>query len=131
MLKNLLKGILSAMAIKVLDHYRHLSLRFLKIEAARSYLHGVRLARLSALGLMMMGLLIVFLGVGIVLLHIGLFILLPWTLESKALLAMILGASYMIIAAILLYTGLNEKTWMRKSGASKMLDDALKRSGEE
>jgi len=56
MFNCLYKGILSFIAVKLLANYRCLSLRLLKIEAIKTYLHGVRLARLSALGLMGMGL---------------------------------------------------------------------------
>ena len=47
MLKNLLKGILSAIAVKLLENYRQLSLQLLKIAVAKCYLHGVQMARLS------------------------------------------------------------------------------------
>jgi len=79
MFKDLIKGLLAGVAIKLLDNYRQLSLRLLKIEAAKGYLHGVRLARLSALGLLRAGLLIGLIGLGVLLCHVGLFILLPWS----------------------------------------------------
>ena len=48
MLKALLKGTLSAIAIRLLDNYRRMSMQLLKIEVAKAYLHGIRVARLSA-----------------------------------------------------------------------------------
>src|SRR5450759_2259847 len=116
MIKYLLKGILSGIAIKLLDNYRHLSIQLLKIEAAKSYLHGVRMARLSAIGLMRMGLVIALICVGVLLLHAGLFILLPWTVEAKAVLGMFLGLAYVIIGGVVLRAAMDERTWMEKSG---------------
>jgi len=124
MLKNLLKGILSTIVIKRLAHYRHLSIQLLKIEAAKSYLHGVRLVRLSALGLMGMGLVISLIFVGVLLFHAGLFILLPWPLEAKAVLGICLGMVYMVIGGLVLCAAMKEKTWMQKSGASELLKEA-------
>ena len=125
MIKNLLKGILSAIAIKLLDHYRHLSIQLLKIEAARSYLHAVRLARLSARGMVGMGLVINLIFLGVLLFHAGLFILLPWSLEDKAVFGMILGLAYMMIGVITIRVAMNEAKWIQKSGAAEMLDDAI------
>ncbi|MDD4872280.1 MAG: hypothetical protein PHR77_17125 [Kiritimatiellae bacterium] len=121
MFKNLLKGILSAVAIKLLDNYRYLSVQLLKIEFAKSYLHGVRAARSSAIGLMCMGLVIALITVGMVLFHVGLFIMLPWTVKEKALLGIFLGLAYMIIGGLALRAAMKEKTWMEKSGATEML----------
>ena len=128
MFKYLLKGILSAIAIKLLDNYRQLSVRLLKIEAAKSYLHGVRMARLSAIGLMRMGLVIGLICVGVLLFHAGLFILLPWTVEAKAALGMFLGLAYVVIGVLALRAAMDETTWMEKSGAAEMLEDATGQS---
>jgi hypothetical protein len=131
MLKNLLKGILSAIALKVLDNYRRLSLQLLKIEAAKCYLRGVQIARLSALGLLGMGLLISLIGVGALLFHAGLFILLPWTAEAKAVLGMALGLVYVVTGGIALRAAMDEKAWMEKSGAADMLKDATGQSRKD
>ena len=124
MFKYLIKGLLAGTVIKLLDNYRRLSVQLLKIEAAKCYLHGVQMARLSAIGLMWMGLLIGLICVGVLLVHAGLFILLPWSVETKAVLGMCLGLAYIIIGGFALRAALAEKTWMEKSGAVAMLNDA-------
>lgn len=126
MFNYLLKGILSAMALKLLDNYRHLSIRLLKIESAKSYLHGVRMARMSVIGLMLMGLVIGLICLGALLFHVGLFILLPWTLKAKAILGMCLGVAYVALGAAALRAAMNEKAWMEKSGATEMLREATR-----
>jgi hypothetical protein len=128
MLKFLFKGGLAVLAVKLLDNYRHLSLHLLKIEATKCYLHGVQLARQSAIGMMRMGLFIALIGLGALLLHAGLFILLPWSAETKAILGMALGLVYVVIGCVALCSTLSEKTWMEKSGARKMLQDAMEHS---
>ncbi len=125
MLKALLKGTLSAIAIRLLDNYRRMSMQLLKIEVAKAYLHGIRVARLSAIGLMGLGLLIALIAVGVLLLHAGLFILLPWSLAAKAVLSMVLGLVYIMLGAGALRMAMDEKAWMTKSGATDMLKDAL------
>ena len=94
--KNLIKGLLVGVSIKLLDNYRRLSLQLLEIETAKCYLHGVQIARMSALGLMGLGLVIGLIGLGALLLHAGLFLLLPWTVATKAVLGMALGLVYMV-----------------------------------
>lgn len=131
MFKYLIKGVLSAIAIKLLDNYRRLSIQMLKIEAAKSYLHGVQMARLSALGLMGMGLVIGLICVGVVLFHVGLFILLPLTVEAKAVIGMLLGLAYVVIGGLALRAAMTEKTWMDKSGATEMMKDAIDQDGKD
>ncbi|MFZ4394359.1 MAG: hypothetical protein ACOYOU_01885 [Kiritimatiellia bacterium] len=124
MFKYLFKSAVAAVAVRLLDNYRQLSLQLLKIEAAKGYVHGVRMARLSAIGLIRMALLIVLIGMGLLLLHAGLFFLLPWSVETKAMLGMCLGLAYAIGGSALLVAAMRERRWMEKSGASKMVQDA-------
>ncbi len=128
MFKSLLKGMISGIVIKLLDNYRQLSIQLLKIEVAKSYLRGVQMVRASAIGLMCMGLVTALICVGAVLFHIGLFYLLPWTPEAKAILGMVLGLVYMVGGGVALRAAMDERSWMEKSGASKMLKDATGQS---
>ena len=123
MIKCLFKGILSSIAVRLLTDYRHLSFRLLKIEAAKSYLNGVRMARLSAIGLIQAGLMIGLVLLGALLFHLGLFVLLPWTVKAKAILGVCLGLAYVICGGALLRAAVNEKMWMEKSGAAQMLEE--------
>jgi hypothetical protein len=76
---------------------------------------------------MLMGLMIGLICVGVVLFHVGLFILLPWTVETKAVLGMFLGVTYVVIGVVALRAIMDEKTWMEKSGAAEMLEEAIGR----
>lgn len=121
MFNYLLRGVLAAVTVRLLANYRHLPIQLLKIEAAKSYLHGVRMARLSALGLIKMGLVIGLICLGVLLFHAGLFILLPWTLKAKAVLGLFLGVAYMTAGGVALYAAMDEGTWVRKSGVARIL----------
>jgi len=131
MFQYLLKGILAGIAIKLLANYRQLSVQLLQIEAAKAYLHGVQMVRMSAIGLMRVGLFVALIGVGVLLLHVGLFILLPWSVAAKAVLGMCLGLAYVIIGCVALHAAMSEKNWMEKSGATDMLEDAIGLSKED
>ncbi|MCX7009010.1 MAG: hypothetical protein NTY53_17475 [Kiritimatiellaeota bacterium] len=124
MFKELLRGLLAGIAVKLLNHYRHLSVQLLKIEATKAYLRGVQLARQSALGVLGMGLMIGLICVGLVLIHAALFILLPWTLQAKAILGLGLGLVYVILGGVVLRAAMDEGVWMDKSGATAMLKEA-------
>ena len=131
MFKQLVQGLLAGIAVKLLDNYRRLSIQLLKIEAAKCYLHGVQMARLSAIGLMWMGLIIALICVGVLLVHAGLFILLPWTAEAKAVLGITLGVAYGVIGGVALRAAMDERTWMEKSGAAEMLEEATGQSHKD
>jgi hypothetical protein len=131
MFKHLFKGLLAGIAIQWLDHWGRLSIQLLKIEAAKCYLRGVQVARLSAIGLMRMGLVISLIGFGSLLLHAGLFVLLPWTIEAKAVLAMFLGLAYVVVGGVVLRAAMDERTWMEKSGAAEMLGEATGQSQKD
>jgi hypothetical protein len=127
MFKNLIKGLLAGIGLKLLDDYRRVSLQLLKIEAAKCYMHGVRTARLSAIGLMRMGLVIGLMCVGVLLLHAGLFILLPGTVAVKAAVGLFLGLVYVTIGAVVLRGAMSERAWMQQSGAADILAEATGR----
>ena len=124
MFNILFKGYLAAVAVKLLENYRHLSIQYLKIEAAKSYLQGVQMARLSTLGLLQLGLIIGLICIGVILFHAALFFLLPWSLKEKALLGLLLGLVYIIAGVVALVVSMDEKKWMQKSGATAMIKEA-------
>jgi hypothetical protein len=73
---------------------------------------------------MRMGLAIGLIGVGMLLFHAGLFILLPWTAESKAIVGIFLGLVYGAFGFVMLRATINEKTWMEKARVAELLEEA-------
>jgi hypothetical protein len=131
MFKYMIKGLLAGITVKLLDSWRRLSIQLLKIEAAKFYLQGVQMARWSMISLMRTGLAIGLIGVGMLLFHAGLFILLPWTVESKAVLGLFLGLAYAAIGYATLRAAINEKTWMEKSRVADILKEATGQSKKD
>lgn len=131
MFMGLLKGLLAGIALKLLDPVRQLSLQLLKLEATRAYVQGVRFARLSALGLLVLGLLVGLLLFGGMLVHIALFVLLPWPVETKAKLGLGLGALYLLLGGLAIRALLAERIWLEKSGAAKLIKEALATPAKE
>jgi hypothetical protein len=131
MFKYMIKGLLAGITAKLLDSWRRLSIQLLKIEAAKFYLQGVQMARWSMISLMRTGLAIGLIGVGMLLFHAGLFILLPWTVESKAVLGLFLGLAYAAIGYVMLRAAINEKTWMEKSHVADILKEATGQSKKD
>lgn len=123
MIKKLLKGMLSSIAVGVMADYRRLSVQLLKAEAAKSYLQVVRTARMLTICRIQVALTIALILLGALLFHVGLFILLPWTLKAKAILGMGLGLGYVIWGVVQLRTITDEALWVEKSGVAKMLAD--------
>ena len=131
MFKYLIKGLLAGLTIKLVDNWRRLSIHLLKIEATKFYVQGVQMARLSAVGLMRMGLEIGLIVVGVLLFHAGLFVLLPLPVEAKAVLALFLGFAYVAIGSVMLHAAMDEKTWMEKSGVADLLEEATDQSKKD
>jgi hypothetical protein len=131
MFKYLTKRLQAVIVIKQLYNCRRISIQLLLIEVARHYLRGVQMVHSAALGLMRIGLLIALIAIGVLLFHLGVFILLPWRMETKAILGIILGLTYVVIGAVVFHGAINEKMWMEKSGASMLLRKATEPPDQE
>jgi hypothetical protein len=131
MFTHLCKGVLVGIAVNLLDKYRRLSLQLLKIEAAKGYLHGVQVARIAAFGLLRMTLCLAMIAMGALFFHVGLFVLLPWTLEAKAMLGMMLGLTYVLVGCVVIRMTLSEKNWIEKSGLAKWQREIAGKSGQD
>lgn len=120
------KAFLAGMALERLDSCRRSSVRMAKIELARIYLQGVSKVRSSAGAMLRLCLMLGMLVMGLLLLHVALFMLLPWSLQTKAFLTLGLGVLYTLTGGLVIGLASRETFWMRKSGAQRLLEDALK-----
>ena len=124
MFKYLLHGALAMFFVKLLDNYRQLTVQLLKIEALKCYLHAVQLARVTVLSIMGMGLLTSIIGLGVLLIHVCAFLLLPWSTEVKAVIGLCLGVLYVLLGVVVVCVGMREKTWLKMSGAVQWMEEA-------
>lgn len=125
MITCLLKGMVSGLAGLVLTDYRKRSVELIRIEAARAAVHGLQAVRQSVGGLIVVALLTALILAGVLLLHAGLFLLLPWCLSAKAALALGLGLAYVLAGGLALRAVLNEQTWMQRSGVDRLIARAI------
>jgi hypothetical protein len=98
-----------------------------KIRAAIAYLNLIKGARRMT---MMAGLLVlcaVILACGFLLIPVGLCLFMAWAPESKAIVAVSIGAGYIIVPLIAGIALFSEKRWMKMSSADKLLKSALKK----
>ncbi|MEX2606754.1 MAG: hypothetical protein WD708_05365 [Kiritimatiellia bacterium] len=125
LISGLHKVFLAGIALERMDSCRRSSVRLAKIELARIYLQGVSVARSSVGAVLRLCLLVGMMAMGLLLLHVALFMLLPWSLQTKAFLILGLGVTYTLTAGLVMGMVLRESSWIRKSGAQLLLDDAL------
>jgi CBS domain containing-hemolysin-like protein len=97
----------------------------LKIQTAIVYLNLIKGARrLSILFCLLIGCAVVF-ACGFLLVPVGLCLFMPWSPETKAIVAVSTGAAYIIIPLIVIMVLFSQKRWMRFSRADVLLRDAL------
>jgi len=123
--KRLLNALFGSGLVWLAGHYRRLSLDLVKIRAAIWYLKGVQAARRAFIGVVALGLCLGLVLAGFVLVHVGLFLLLPHPANAIVLLA--LGAIYLVGALLALRWACSEKTWLKFSNASRYTALATKK----
>jgi hypothetical protein len=111
----------------LLKRYGELSVGLLKIQAATCYVKGVIGARRLFVSAVLLSCLLLLLAVGFVLVHVGFFIWVPWSANTKALVLLALGVVYMTVSSVLILRRCSEKTWMKLSKADSVLAAALNR----
>lgn len=84
------------------------AVRSLVVQAA------LQLRPVIAMGLMAV-LMAVLCGAGFILLHIALYLLLPWQPETKAWVLLGLGAFYLVVPAAIMAKAMSRRTWERLS----------------
>jgi hypothetical protein len=97
-----------------------------RIKAATCYVRGVQQVRRSVLGYLALGLLRYLFGLGVLLLHIGLVIYLPWKAGNVGLLLLALGGFYALAALAVIGFMMSERIWMKASNAAQTVDRAIR-----
>jgi hypothetical protein len=60
---------------------------------------------------------------GFIMLHVAIFLYLPWAMSDKLLLLLILSITYILLPLILLLVCTSRKSWLKASGAQKLIDE--------
>lgn len=101
---------------------------WIQLRTAALYLKGIKGARLAFLGVIALTMLMMLLGGGFALLHLGLFFLLPS--PANVITMLVLGAIYTLLGIAVLAKICSEKTWMQVTGAGKMATQALRQANK-
>ncbi len=101
------------------------SLDLIKIKAVAVYLKIVDSVRKSVLGGVLLLLALMLLVIGFVALHIGAFILIDMSLRTIGIVALCLGAVYFLVPLVVILKLTSEKTWMKISKSSRLVNDVL------
>jgi hypothetical protein len=121
---SLIKGLQAAVLFQRLGTCRNSTVALARIEASTLYLRGVRVARDSTIVLLRLSLMVGLIAVGMLLVHVAAFYLLPWSLRAKAYVGLGLGGLYALAGALVMAREIREQTWLKQSGALALIRQA-------
>ena len=122
-------GILSEIIRRLIGPEVESSVALVKIHAAIVSLNVIKGARRLTMIFCLLVLSIVMLACGFLLIPVALCLFMPWSPETKTIVAASIGAAYIIIPVIVVMVFSSEKRWMKASGADKLVKEALKEQG--
>jgi hypothetical protein len=102
------------------------SVGLLKIESAIVYLNLVKGARSLAKIICLLVLFIILIACGFIMIPIALCLFMPWSPETKTIVAVSFAAGYLVIPFVALLVLFSEKRWLKASRANALLKEALK-----
>lgn len=97
-----------------------------KIKAAIAYLNLVKGTRRLFILLCLLVFGVVILACGFIMIPIALCLFMPWSQETKAIVAICFGAAYIILPLLLMLILFSERLWMKLSRADELLRRVLK-----
>ncbi len=119
--ESLLTKFLTLLLLGWVRNYHKNTIDLMKIEGAGYYVKGVGQARKIFLGHILLNCLLFLLLAGFILMHAGLFLYLDWSVRTKSLLFIGLGAVYFIVALAVILRFCSQKKWMESSGACDLV----------
>jgi hypothetical protein len=103
------------------------SVSLLKIHSAIAYLNLIKGMRRMTVLVCLLVVFVVILACGLLMIPIALCLFMPWSPETKALVAAAFGAGYIVIPLIVVIALFSGKRWMKAARADRLIEDALKR----
>ncbi len=110
----------------LIGRYVDTQLDLIKIEAATQYVKSVDHIRRIIIVLAVRLFLIVILAGGLILLPLALCFFMPWTDQTRAIVAICFAAAYIVIPLIALKIAHSERLWMRLSRANELVRKVTK-----
>jgi hypothetical protein len=112
---------LSGLISTLFGRWRDSVLGGVEMKAAALYATGVRKARGAFIALLLAILFLLLLMSGFLLIHVALFLWLPWSLKARALALLLLGVVYFIGGLAVVVSISSERAWMRYTGVDRLL----------
>jgi hypothetical protein len=97
------------------------AISLVKIRAVSYYVKTVGTVRTLYISHILLYCMLLLMLAGFVLMHVGLFMALPWSPECKGVILLVLGAVYFLIAIIGVQRTCAEKNWMKFSKADELV----------
>ena len=120
-LRKLMRLLLLHMAVR----QKRLVLQLIRIKAALYCVKGVKAARGAFLAYLGLKCVLGLLAFGMALAHIGFFLYVPWSMKARALTMLALGGVYIFAAVGILVFFTREKWWMKQTGVSEIVAEAM------
>jgi len=121
-------SLFALLAALVLRHYQNTAFNYVQIRAATYYVRAVKAGRSVFISMITVIFGLFLLLAGFIFIHAALFVYLPWSVQSKALLLLILGAVYFVIPLIFIIRATSQRTWMKRSHAANLVSRLTKHS---
>lgn len=125
-MKSPLQRLMRLLLLRLAVRQKRLTMQWVHIKAALYCVRGVKAARGAFLGYLGLKCILGLFAFGVALLHIGFFLYVPWSLESRALVMMALGGVYvLVVIGIVAYLS-RESWWMKQTGVSEIVEEAMR-----
>lgn len=108
-----------------LRRYLEASSRLFRVQAATFYVKFASDLRAFLIGVCLSVVCLMVFASGFFLVHLGLFLWLPWSLKAKAILIFCLGAFYVTVSGLAIASVLSEGRWMRLLRTDVVVRQAL------
>ena len=126
-----IKGIVVSMASGLLGILKGTVIRSLKIEAVKLYVRLVGIARSLSIYYLTCVAMLLLAMLAFIMIHAGVLILIPCSLQAKGWIILILGIIYGSISCKVIATMCSEKYWLDMTNASSMINDIVKNEGDK
>lgn len=113
---RLLLDLIIALLPRLFDPF----IEMIKLEFLKIYVRGIdNVRQIFIVGLLaLFGIMLTL--VGFTMIHIALFLLMPWSPQTNALILLGLGSVYFLVPLIFILKLASRKAWMKASGAEKL-----------
>ncbi|MBF0224408.1 MAG: hypothetical protein HQK76_03040 [Desulfobacterales bacterium] len=128
---NNIENIFASMAPGLLKIFQGALIFSIKIEILKLYLELVEIARNIAIVMLTSIAMLLLAMIAFVMIHVGILIFLPYSLEAKGWIILLLGIIYGLISYTVIKNMCSEKTWLQISKSAEMMNGIMNNKGDK